>query len=169
MSSHRLHDFVELGKRVFSAAGVGPEEFERLMDGLRQEQGAEFAAGDSFITATRAALRGLVKSAPVGAALPGYKSWFPTGWAAVRLEGSGVIVGFRARSILDRLRMPLGMAGGDWLPKNERELAGALFRTTPIFGDIGIKVGRRELSKGHPYWEFMLTPEAVKELHRDGE
>jgi hypothetical protein len=164
MSSHRLHDFVELGQRIFSAAGLEPSQFGGLMDAMRREQGAEIAAGDSFITTAKLTLRAMLKSAPGSDALPGYKSWFQAGHAAVRLEAGGAIVGVRPRNLVGRLAAS-PTTGGDWLPRNERELSGALLRTTPIFSDIGIAVGRREPSKGNTFWEFRFSPEAVSELH----
>ena len=163
MSSHRLHDFMELGKKIFAGIGEDPERFVRMMDDMRRETGAEIAAGDTFIVAVRGMLRTIVKAAPGGVALPGWKSWFKSGNSSARLEDGSVVIGVRAKYLVENLKSPL-TAGTDWLPRNERELAGALLRTMPVFADIGISVGRREPSKGHTYWEFSLTPSAVADL-----
>jgi hypothetical protein len=163
LSRHRLHDFVELGKKIFSAIGEEPDRFVKMMDDMRRETGAEIAAGDTFITAMQGLLRKIVKAAPTGASLPGWKAWFPSGYTAIRLDDGGAVVGLRAKYLVANLKAPL-TTGADWLPRNERELAGALLRTMPIFSDIGIGVGRREPSKGHTYWEFSLSPGAVADL-----
>lgn len=164
MSNHRLHDFVELGKTIFAAIGEEPERFVRMMDAMRRESGAEIAAGDTFITAMQGLLRKIVKGLPTGTALPGYKSWFPTGHTAIQLEDGSIEVGIKARYLVDNLKAPL-TAGTDWLPKSERALAGALLRTMPIFSDIGIAIARKQPSKGNTYWGFRLTAQAAVELH----
>jgi hypothetical protein len=160
MSSHRLHDFVELGKTIFAAIGEEPDRFVKMMDDMRRTTGSEIAAGDTFITATRTLLAKLLKGAPKGRALPGWNSWFSKDCAAVLIEDGSAVVGIRGRYIVANLKAPL-TNGIDWMPKNDRDLNGALLRTMPIFADIGIEVVKREPSKGHPYWEFCLTKPAI--------
>jgi hypothetical protein len=68
-----------------------------------------------------------------------------------------MVIGIRPKKLTELVRAQPFM-GGDWLPRNEREAGGALLRTIPIFSDIGVKVLKREPSKGNVYWEFNLTP-----------
>lgn len=164
MANHRLHDFVELGQRIFSASGISPDEFVRLMDNLRRESGTEIAQGDAFIVATCGVLRKAAAGPQAGEKLPGWNAWFPNGIVSIRLADGSVLIGIRAKYFVSQLLGASLTGGGDWLPKNERELSGALIRTTPIFSDIGIRVGKREPSKGHGYWEFYISADGVADL-----
>lgn len=159
--NHRLYDFVALGEAICQAAEVESGTFIKQMNELRASTGAEIASGDEFIIATRKTLGTLVGKAIPGETLPGYKSWFSDGAVAVRQASGRVIVGIRGKALFDlsARSYPVGSIRGDWVPRSEREVSGALLRTTPIFSDIGIQVVKREPSKGHPYWEFVL-PEA---------
>lgn len=163
MSNHRLHDFVELGKKLFKAIGESPEKFVAMMDEMRRSTGAEIAAGDDFIVALRGLLRRIAKDAPVGEVLPGWQAWHRTGFVAIRRSDGTVTIGARARWLVENLRNRLG-SGGDWLPRNERELAGALVRTMPLLADIGIRIVKREPSKNHPYWEFVFETDTNDEV-----
>lgn len=154
--NHRMHDYCLLGQRIFKAVGANPDQFMRLFDELRRNNGTEIAAGDTFVVAMRAVLEKLSKDAVAGARLPGWKSWFPEGYAAVKLETDGMIIGIKPRKLVEQLRnQPFSC--GNWLPRNEREAGGALLRTSPIFSDIGVKLCKREPSSGNVYWEFILT------------
>jgi hypothetical protein len=154
---HRMHDYCLLGQRLFQAARLDPDIFTRQLDELRRSTGAEIAAGDTFVIAMRAVLEKLSKGAVAGDNLPGWKSWFPLGCAAVRADDGAMVIGIRPKKLTELVRAQPFM-GGDWLPRNEREAGGALLRTIPIFSDIGVKVLKREPSKGNVYWEFNLTP-----------
>lgn len=125
---HRLHDYALVGQRIYAAAGVDPEKFMKQFDQLRRSTGAEIAAGDSFVVGARKVLADLARGAQAGDSLPGWKSWHPSGTVAVRRSGGGVVIGIRARAMVERLRHS-GTAhrGEDWLPRNERELSGALY------------------------------------------
>lgn len=167
MSQHRLHDFVELGKAIFAGIGEDPQRFVGLMDEMRRQTGTEIAEGDDFIIAVRKALRGLLDGATAGDKLPGWNSWFSVGFVAVSTGDGGAIVGIKPTALVLRLVQPIGIGGGagaDWLPKNPRDLAGALLRTAPLWIDLGIRVEKRKPSKDHTYWEFQLSTEAVKSL-----
>lgn len=154
---HRLHDFCIAGQRIFAAAGLEPSKFMKLVDRMRASTGGEIAAGDTFVTTTREVLSKLVNSASMGSTLPGYKAWFPSGAVAVKVDGRAV-VGIKPTKFVELLKAgAVGYGERDWLPRNARELSGALLRATPIFSDIGIKVSKREPSEGNPYWEFVTT------------
>ncbi len=157
--NHRLYDFVELGESIFRAAGVEAGTFIKHMDDLRASTGAEIASGDDFIIATRKALETLARQAITGECLPGYKSWFTSGATAVRRNDGTIVIGVRQKKLFDLSRRFYTFNGpdqNDWVPRSEREVSGALLRTTPIFESIGIQVAKREPSQGHPYWEFTL-------------
>jgi hypothetical protein len=162
MSSHRLHDFMELGQQIFAGIGEDPARFVGLMDEMRRASGAEIAAGDDFIVAVQKVLHGMVTKVPAGDALPGYKSWFPDGYVGCRHSAGGAIVGIRPRALVEKLGP--AQYGRDWLPKNERDLKGALLRTGPIWGDIGVHISQKVPSKGNVYWEFRLSGTAVEAL-----
>ena len=153
---HRLHDYCQLGRRILEAAELDPDEFVRQFDQLRRSTGAEIAAGDVFVARTLKLLDSLKRGAAVADKLPGWKSWFPTGAAAVRTSAGQIIVGIKPKHLIEHLRSQVSTyhSEGDWLPKNEREAAGALLRTTPIFADLGVTTNKRALSARHSYWEF---------------
>jgi hypothetical protein len=154
---HRLHDFCIAGQRIFALAGFEPSQFMNLVDRMRATTGAEIAAGDTFVTTTREVLTKLIQAASDGIALPGYKAWFKSGAKAVKAGGQAV-VGIKPTKFVELLNAcSVGYGERDWLPRNARELSGALLRATPIFSDIGIKVSKREPSEGNPYWEFVTT------------
>lgn len=156
--NHRLHDYFLLGQRIFVAAGLDPNIFVRQLDALRRSGGAEIAAGDTFVVAMRAALEKLSHSAVAGVGLPGWKSWFPNGCAAVKLASGEVVIGIRPKKLV-ALLPPQPSWGSDWLPRNERDAGGALLRTSSIFVDIGVKLGKREPSSGNVFWEFYVSPD----------
>jgi hypothetical protein len=156
--NHRMHDYCLLGQRIFTVAGLDPDIFMRQLDELRRSTGAEIAAGDTFVIAVRAVLEKLSRNAVIGVGLPGWKSWFPDGCAAAKPDGGETVIGIRPKKLVELVGKERAV-GIDWLPRNEREAGGALLRTSPIFADIGVKLGKREPSKGNVYWEFCLTPE----------
>lgn len=162
MSNHRLHDFVKLGQQIFAGIGENPERFTGLMDEMRRANGAEIAEGDDFIIAVRKCLRGTITNAPTGVGLPGWKSWFSNQHTGCILVDGTAVVGIRPSALVNKLGP--SAYGRDWLPKNTRELSGALLRTSSIFSDIGIHITKREPSKGNVYWEFSLSKEAVNAL-----
>ena len=153
---HRLHDFCIAGQRIFSAAGLVPGNFMKEVDRMRASTGAEIAAGDTFVVAVRKMLNDLVKGCLPAEALPGWKMWFPKRVAAVRRADGHAVIGIRPREFVRHIRPNLNLDQQDvgWMPRNERDLSGAMLRTTPIFSDIGIKVAKREPSAGNVYWEF---------------
>lgn len=159
--NHRMLDLLLLGEDTCALVGATAGTFIRAMDDLRASAGAELAAGDDFITATRRVLEEVSRNAQRGEALPGYKRWFDGGTVAVRLGDDSVLVGIRPRTLfsLSQRYYPIGLRDS-WTPRNEREVTGALLRTTPVFGDIGIAVEKREPSRGNAYWEFHLPPDA---------
>lgn len=73
----------------------------------------------------------------------------------------------RIRGLLHLVNMVHAKHGpslaNDWIPKNVRDMAGALLRVTPILNDIGIKVAKREPSAGNSYWEFLFDAKQVNE------
>jgi len=153
-------------RAISVAAGLEPDLFVtdlfvKQFDALRKASGAEIAAGDSFVLATKKVLAVASKLAADGDCLPGYHSWFAAGTAAVR-TGHGVVVGVRPKVLVEKLKL-YPTPGADWLPRNEREAAGALLRATPILRDIGIDVYKRQPSVGNVYWEFTFSSEAVDE------
>lgn len=156
--NHRMHDYVLLGQRIFEAAGIDPKVFMNQLDALRRNSGAEIAAGDTFVVAMRATLEKLSKNAVSGVGLPGWKSWFPKGCAAVKLSDGEIVVGIRPKKLVELLPAQSHL-GRDWLPRNAREAGGALLRTSPIFSDIGVKLSKREPSSGNVYWEFCVSPD----------
>lgn len=154
---HRLHDFCISGQRIFAAAGLKPSQFMDLMNRMRASTGAEIAAGDSFVTAVRKVLDELAKRCTGGEVLPGWKTWFREGCAAVRRADGYVVLGVRPRGLFSLIRSQIAPINTDgWMPRNERDVGGALLRSTPIFADIGIRVAKREPSAGNAYWEFTL-------------
>lgn len=159
---HRLHDFALLGRAIYAAAGRGDERFDREFDRMRKAAGADLAAGDGFITALCNLLGEYARRAKPGQNLPGYKTWFPNRWAAVRPQETEAVIAMRPSFLVDQLQNRIGF-NIDWRPKNERELAGALLRAAPVLADIGIRVEKRQPSAGHSYWEFSTTSEAGNE------
>lgn len=154
---HRLHDFCIAGQRIFAAAGLKPSQFMDLMNRMRASTGAEIAAGDSFVTAVRKVLDELATRATDGEALPGWKTWFPTGYAAVRRTDGHVVIGVRPKGLFALLRGQIAPINTDgWMPRNEREMGNALLRSTPILSDVSVNVTKREPSSGNAYWEFTL-------------
>lgn len=154
---HRLHDFCIAGQRVFAAAGLEPSQFMDLMNRMRASTGAEIASGDSFVTTVRKALDELATHAKDGEALPGWKTWFPTGYAAVRRADGHVVIGVRPKGLFSLIRGAIAPLNTDgWMPGNERQMGDALLRSTPIFSDVSINVTKREPSSGNAYWEFTL-------------
>lgn len=152
---HRLHDFCIAGQRVFAAAKLEPSQFMDLMNRMRASTGAEIASGDSFVTTVRKALDELATQATDGEALPGWKTWFPTGYAAIRRADGHIIIGVRPKGLFSLLRGTIAPINTDgWMPGNERQMGDALLRSTPIFSDVGIKVSKREPSSGNVFWEF---------------
>ena len=154
---HRLHDFCIAGQRVFAAAGLEPSQFMDLMNRMRASTGAEIASGDSFVTTVRKALDELATHAKDGETLPGWKTWFPTGYAAVRRADGHVVIGVRPKGLFALIRGAIAPINTDgWMPGNERQMGDALLRSTPIFSDVSINVTKREPSSGNSYWEFTL-------------
>lgn len=154
---HRLHDFCIAGQRIFAAAGLKSSQFMDWMNRMRASTGAEIAAGDSFVTSVRKALAELATRATDGEALPGWKTWFPTGYAAVRRAGGHVVIGVRPKGLFSLLRGQIAPINTDgWMPRNERDMGNALLRSTPILSDVSINVTKREPSSGNAYWEFTL-------------
>lgn len=154
---HRLHDFCIAGQRIFAAAGLKPSQFMDLMNRMRASTGAEIAAGDSFVTAVRKVLDELATRSTDGEALPGWKTWFPTGYARVRRADGYVVIGVRPKGLFSLLRGQIAPINTDgWMPRNEREMGNALLRSTPILSDVSINVTKREPSSGNAYWEFTL-------------
>lgn len=152
--NHRMHDFVQLGMRIFAAVGLAPEQFVGQFDELRRSTGADIAAGDAFVTALQAVIERLAQNAQRGESLPGWKTWFPTGSCAVLGEDGVAVIGVRPRKLVELLASAPQGFGRDYLPRNEREAAGALLRTMPVLSAIGIQSAKREPSKGNAYWEF---------------
>ena len=155
--NHRMHDYYLLGQRIFKATGFDPGIFVRQLDELRRNTGAEIAVGDTFVVAMREVLEEISRNAGLGVGLPGWKSWFPGGFAAVKLEDGGFVIGIRPKKLAELIGKKR-IVGSDWLPRNEREAAGALLRTSTIFVDIGVQLGKREPSAGNAFWEFYLPP-----------
>jgi hypothetical protein len=153
---HRLHDFVRLGERVYEAAGLSSAQFVKRLDDLRRSTGADIAAGDTFVIAMRKTLERFAQSAEAGTTLPGWKSWFPAGHAAVKLGSGEVLIGIRPKTLVAQLQLH-APGSNDWLPRNEREAGGALLRAGPIFANIGVILSKREPSSGNAYWEFCLS------------
>lgn len=162
---NRLHDFCIAGQRVFAAAGIEPGKFMKFVDRMRASTGAEIASGDTFIIVLLEVLRGLSVKSTTGEQLPGWKSWFPNKMASVIGANGECLAGIRPKHLVNlvQAKPTLGF-DRDRLPKNERELSGALHRVTPTLTDIGIRVSKREPSTGNSYWEFRFD---VKQLLED--
>jgi hypothetical protein len=149
-SSHRLADFALFGEAVSLAVGNPPGHFDKLYGHAKTAASRDYAAGDDFVTAVVALLKGREAKAVVTDEMPKANQIRKACEAIIKSVSGTHIAAFTKKGLLKGSRemlasTPHGFHGKSAVPGSERQLTGAVRRLTPILADLGIEVAEKPL------------------------